>query len=64
VRPVFVYTMSDAAKRAAQADIARWLQQSKPIFAIAQRFPLSGVIEAHLAVERGEKIGHVVLDID
>ena len=64
VRPVFVYTMSDAAKLAAQADIARWLQQSKPIFAIAQRFPLGDVIDAHLAVERGAKIGHVVLDID
>ena len=64
VRPVFVYTMSDAAKGAAQADIARWLQQSKPIFSIAQRFPLRDVIDAHLAVERGQKIGHVVLDID
>ena len=63
VRPVFVYTMSDAAKRDAQADIARWLQQSKPIFAIAHRFPLQDVSNAHLAVECGDKIGHVVLSI-
>jgi NADPH:quinone reductase len=64
VRQVFVYTMSDAAKAQAQADIARWLAETKPIFAIAQRFTLDDVIAAHQAVERGEKIGHVILAID
>lgn len=63
VRPVFVYTMSDAAKAQAQADIARWVAEVKPVFAIAERFPLPEVIPAHLTVERGEKIGHVILDI-
>ena len=64
VRPVFVYTMSDAAKRHAHADIARWLAEARPVFAIAQRFALKDVIDAHLAVERSEKIGHVILTID
>jgi NADPH2:quinone reductase len=64
VRPVFVYTMSDEAKRAAHADIARWLAELKPLFAIAERHALKDVIAAHLAVERGEKIGHVVLNIE
>lgn len=64
VRPVFVYTMSDAAKAQAQADIARWVAEAKPIFAIAARFPLREVAAAHLEVERGEKIGHVLLGID
>ena len=64
LRPVLVYTMSDSAKAQAHADIARWLKEGKPIFAIAERFPLSEIIKAHLAVERGEKIGHVVLTID
>lgn len=63
VRPVFVYTMSDVAKHAAHADIARWLAETKPLFAIAHRFPLEDVVDAHLAVERGEKIGHVILNI-
>lgn len=63
VRPVFVYTMSDAAKAQAQADIARWVAEAKPVFAIAERFPLPEVVQAHLAVERGEKIGHVILDM-
>lgn len=64
VRPVFVYTMSDTAKAQAQADIARWVAEAKPIFAIAARFPLREVVTAHLEVERGEKIGHVLLSID
>lgn len=64
VRPVFVYTMSDAAKAQAQADIARWVAAGKPVFAVAARFPLREVVAAHLEVERGEKIGHVLLAID
>ena len=64
IRPVFVYTMPDAAKAQAHADIARWAKGAKPEFAIAQRFSLQDVVKAHLAVERGEKIGHVVLDIN
>jgi len=61
VRPVFVYTMPDAAKAQAHADIAHWIGEARPIFAIAERFPLAEVVQAHLAVERGEKIGHVLL---
>lgn len=63
IRPVFVYTMPDAAKAQAHADIARWLKESKPVFAIAARYPLRDVVTAHLTVERGEKVGHVILDI-
>ena len=36
----------------------------KPIFPIAERYPLADVVNGHLAVERGEKIGHVILNID
>jgi NADPH2:quinone reductase len=64
IRPVFVYTMPDTAKAGAHADIARWLTEAKPIFAIAQRFALADTVNAHLAVESGEKIGHVILTID
>ena len=64
VRPVFVYTMSDDAKRAAHVDIARWIAEARPVFAIAERYALKNVVDAHLAVERGEKIGHVILTIE
>lgn len=64
IRPVFVYTMPDSAKAQAHADIDRWLRETKPIFAIAERYRLDDVADAHLAVERGEKIGHIILTID
>jgi NADPH2:quinone reductase len=63
VRMVFVYTMPDAAKRAAIADIARWVAGGRPRFAIAVRFPLREAAAAHETVESGKKIGHVILDI-
>lgn len=64
VRQVFVYTLSDAAKAQAHADIARWLAETKPIFAVAGRFALADVVDAHHMVERGEKIGHVILNTE
>ena len=63
VRMVFVYTMPDAAKRQAIADIARWIARGKPKYAIAARFPLGEIAAAHETVESGNKIGHVILDI-
>ena len=63
LRPVLVYTMNDDAKAQAHADIARWSQETTPVFAIAERFALADVVHAHLAVERGAKIGHVVMNI-
>jgi len=40
------------------------LTEARPVFAIAERYALADVVNAHLAVERGEKIGHVILTID
>src|SRR3970282_1045118 len=63
VRMVFVYTMPDAAKRKAIADIARWIAGGRPQFSIGARFPLGEAAAAHETVESGNKIGHVLLDI-
>ncbi len=67
LRQVFVYTMPEPAKRQAIADIGRWARADRPgaapVFAIAARFPLERVVDAHLAVESGGKIGQVLLDI-
>jgi NADPH2:quinone reductase len=60
---VFVYTMPDAAKERAIADIGRWLARGRPKFAIAARFSLAEIAAAHETVESGNKIGHVILDI-
>jgi NADPH2:quinone reductase len=47
---------------AAQADISKWLAAGPRIHNIAAQFPLSETIEAHLAVEKGDKLGTVIVD--
>lgn len=63
LRPVLVYEMPDAAKAQAIADIGRWIEEANPIFTIAERYPLDRVVDAHRSVERGEKIGHVIVEM-
>ena len=53
--PELVYAMSDAAKAHAHAGIAHWLKEAKPIVGIARRYDLSEAVQAHLAIEPGEK---------
>lgn len=64
LRMVYVYTMPEAARRKALADIARWLEEGRPKFTFAQRFPLMRIADAHEFVEHGQRMGHVVLDVD
>lgn len=63
VRQVFVYTLPEAVRRQAIADITRFVTAGSPRFTIAARFALSQVVAAHEAVERGDKIGQVILDL-
>ncbi len=64
IRPALVYSLSRATLDRAIADIARWCAEGKPIFSIAERFPLAEAVAAHECVEAGTKLGHVVLTID
>src|SRR5450755_3498029 len=47
---------------AAQADITKWLAAGKRIHNIAGQYPLSETVQAHLAVEKGDKLGTIVVD--
>src|SRR5450432_1012679 len=47
---------------AAQADISKWLAADTRIHNVAAQFPLSQTAQAHLAVEKGDKLGTVVVD--
>jgi NADPH2:quinone reductase len=47
---------------AAQADITKWLTAGKRIHNIAGQFPLAETVQAHQAVEKGDKLGTVVVD--
>jgi NADPH2:quinone reductase len=49
-------------RAAAQADIAKWLAAGPRIHNIAAQFALSETAQAHLAVEKGDKLGTVIVD--
>ena len=47
---------------AAQADISKWLAAGRRIHNVAALFPLAETAQAHLAVEKGDKLGTVIVD--
>lgn len=55
-------TSPQESRRRAQADLARWSATPGRIMSVAARFPLFEAAAAHEAVERGDKVGTVVLD--
>jgi NADPH:quinone reductase len=63
VRFVLVYLLPDAARQQGLADVNAALEAGalRPI--IAARFPLREAVQAHQAVERGNLIGNVIIDI-
>ena len=53
----------EAERRAAQQGIARWHAEAAPIHRVAVKVPLAETSAAHEAVERGERLGAVVVEI-
>ena len=51
-----------AARKRAQSDIARWFAAGPRLLSVAARFPLYETAAAHQAVERGDKVGTVVVE--
>jgi NADPH:quinone reductase len=49
-------------RAAAQADISKWLAAGTRIHNVAAQFALSETVQAHLAVEKGDKLGTVIVD--
>jgi NADPH:quinone reductase len=47
---------------AAQADITKWLAAGTRLHNVAGQFALSDTANAHLAVEKGDKLGTVIVD--
>ena len=63
VRFVLVYAMPKQAHRAAAKDITTCLKEGFFKHQIAQKLPLTEIVAAHEAVENGEGIGNIVVDI-
>ena len=62
LRALVLFALPQPLLAAAQADISKWLTAGKRLHNIAAQFPLSETAQAHLAVEKGDKLGTVVVD--
>jgi NADPH2:quinone reductase len=62
LRTLVLYALPPKLLAAAQADISKWLVNGPRIHNIAAQFPLSDTAQAHLAVEKGDKLGTVIVD--
>src|SRR5665811_2560449 len=62
LRALVLYALPQPLLASAQADISKWLAAGKRIHNIAGRYALSETAKAHLAVERGDKLGTVIVD--
>jgi NADPH2:quinone reductase len=66
-RNVALYPMSlpgtpHPARKRAQSDMGRWIASGRRLLSVAARFPLYQAAAAHEAVERGDKVGTVVIE--
>jgi NADPH:quinone reductase len=62
LRTLVLYALPPALLAAAQADISKWLAAGPRLHNIAAQFALSDTAQAHLAVEKGDKLGTVIVD--
>ena len=62
LRALVLFALPPPLLATAQADISKWLAAGPRIHNIAAQFPLSETAEAHLAVEKGDKLGTVIVD--
>jgi NADPH2:quinone reductase len=62
LRALVLFALPPPLLAAAQADITKWLTAGPRIHNVAAQFPLSETAQAHLAVEKGDKLGTVIVD--
>ncbi|MBR1249120.1 NADPH:quinone reductase [Bradyrhizobium sp. AUGA SZCCT0169] len=62
LRALVLFALPPPLLAAAQADITKWLTAGKRIHNVAGEFALADTAQAHLAVEKGDKLGTVIVD--
>src|SRR3954466_11024269 len=62
LRTLVLFALPPPLLAAGQADITKWLAAGPRIHNVAAQFALSDTAQAHLAVEKGDKLGTVVVD--
>jgi NADPH:quinone reductase len=62
LRALVLFALPPPLLAAAQADITKWLAAGPRLHNVAGQFALSETAQAHLAVEKGNKLGTVIVD--
>ena len=62
LRSLMLFALPPALLRAAQADISAWLAAGTRLHTVAGRYALPETALAHLAVEKGDKLGTVIVE--
>src|SRR5882757_4084126 len=62
LRTLVLFALPPTLLAAGQQDISRWLAAGTRVHNIAGQFALADTAEAHLAVEKGDKVGTVIVD--
>ena len=62
LRTLVLFALPPPLLAAAQEDISKWLAAGTRVHNIAGQFALADTAQAHLAVEKGDKIGTVIVD--
>jgi NADPH2:quinone reductase len=62
LRTLVLFALPPPLLARAQQDISRWLAAGTRVHNIAGQFALADTAQAHLAVEKGDKIGTVIVD--
>ncbi len=60
---LIVYLLEPGMRRRGEAQLTKWLEAGALSHAVAQTLPLADTAAAHRAVEAGEKLGSVVVEI-
>jgi NADPH2:quinone reductase len=62
LRALVLFALPPALLHAAQTDISKWLAAGTRLHNIAVRYALPETAQAHLAVEKGDKLGTVIVE--
>lgn len=62
LRSLVLFALPPPLLAAAQEDISRWLAAGRRVHNIAGQFALADTAQAHLTVEKGDKMGTVIVD--
>ena len=63
IRFFIVYELAPKVRAEAIEQLTRWINEGRLRHAVAARYPLDSIVDAHEAVERGTHIGNVVVTI-